>query len=151
MNHVHVAVGKSIKSAVLVADITFSYINQPKNMKNSSEGPEMNINNFESYINKTIFDRGYNYYMEGHVVEFYQQGENEYFFHIEGSNDYEVVVGIGDNGDILYSACDCPYDFGPVCKHEVAAYFQLQKMFHHETTKIDSRKNIQEVLNFFSA
>lgn len=120
-------------------------------MKNSSEGPEMNINNFESYINKTIFDRGYNYYMEGHVVEFYQQGENEYFFHIEGSNDYEVVVGIGDNGDILYSACDCPYDFGPVCKHEVAAYFQLQKMFHHETTKIDSRKNIQEVINFFSA
>lgn len=107
----------------------------------------MNINNFESYINKTIFDRGYNYYMEGHIVEFYQQGENEYFFHIEGSNDYEVVVGIGDNGDILDSSCDCPYDFGPVCKHEVAAYFQLQKMFHHETIKTDRRKNIHEVLN----
>jgi len=51
----------------------------------------MNINNFESYINKTIFDKGYNYYKEGHVVEFYQQGENEYFFYIEGSYDYEVV------------------------------------------------------------
>jgi hypothetical protein len=60
-------------------------------MKTSQEGPDMNINNFESYINKTIFDRGYNYYLEGHVVEFYQQGENEYFFHIEGSYDYEVV------------------------------------------------------------
>ncbi|MGG7621276.1 SWIM zinc finger family protein [Bacillus coreaensis] len=107
----------------------------------------MNINNFESYINKTIFDRGYNYYMEGHIVEFYQQGENEYFFHIEGSNDYEVVVGIGDNGDIIDSSCDCPYDFGPVCKHEVAAYFQLQKMFHHETIKTDRRKTIHEVLN----
>lgn len=116
-------------------------------MKTSQEGPDMNINNFESYINKTIFDRGYNYYMEGHVVEFYQQGENEYFFHIEGSYDYEVVVEIGVNGDILYSTCDCPYDFGPVCKHEVAAYFQLQKMFHHETIKTDRRKTIQEVLN----
>jgi hypothetical protein len=130
-----------------VADVTLSYINQPKNMKTSQEGPDMNINNFESYINKTIFDRGYNYYMEGHVVEFYQQGENEYFFHIEGSYDYEVVVEIGVNGDILYSTCDCPYDFGPVCKHEVAAYFQLQKMFHHETIKTDRRKTIQEVLN----
>jgi uncharacterized Zn finger protein len=130
-----------------VADVTLSYINQPKNMKTSQEGPDMNINNFERYINTTIFDRGYNYYMEGHVVEFYQQGENEYFFHIEGSYDYEVVVEIGDNGDILYSTCDCPYDFGPVCKHEVAAYFQLQKMFHHETIKTDRRKTIQEVLN----
>lgn len=83
----------------------------------------MNIHNFENHINKTIVDRGYFYYIEGNVVEAYEQGENEYIFHIEGSDEYEVIVEIGENGDILNSECDCPYDFGPVCKHEVAAYF----------------------------
>lgn len=34
----------------------------------------MNINNFESYINKTILDRGYTYYLEGNVVEAYDRG-----------------------------------------------------------------------------
>ncbi|MEK3988535.1 hypothetical protein [Robertmurraya sp. FSL R5-0851] len=33
----------------------------------------MHINDFKSYINKTILDRGYNYYMEGRVVDSYKQ------------------------------------------------------------------------------
>jgi hypothetical protein len=117
------------------------------------EGLKMNINNFESYINKTILDRGYSYYIEGNVVESYKQGENEFIFHIEGSDDYEVLVVIEDNGDILYSECDCPYDFGPVCKHEVAAYFQLLQMINHVTanknitSKTYERKMIHEVLS----
>ncbi|MEH7246844.1 hypothetical protein V7114_08705 [Neobacillus niacini] len=116
----------------------------------------MNINNFENDINKTIVDRGYSYYIEGNVVESFEQGENEYIFHIEGSDEYEVFVAIGDKGDILNSECDCPYDFGPVCKHEVAAYFQLYEMLNRVTTN-DNKKNktskittIQEVLNNLS-
>ena len=50
--------------------------------------------------------------------------------YIIGSEDYEVVVEMGDHGEIIYSECDCPYDFGPVCKHEVAAYFQLFDMLN---------------------
>jgi uncharacterized Zn finger protein len=117
---------------------------------------EMNINNFETYINKTIVDRGYSYYIEGNVVEAFGQGENEYIFHIEGSDEYEVLVEIGDNGDILNSDCDCPYDFGPVCKHEVAAYFQLNEMLNQVMTndnkmnKSSKRTTIQEILNKLS-
>jgi hypothetical protein len=120
------------------------------------EGLEMNIHHFENYINKTILDRGYNYYFEGNVVEAYEQGENEYIFQIEGSDDYEVVVKLGDNGDIVYSECDCPYDFGPVCKHEVAAYFQLDAMLKQATTKknkrskANKRPTIHEVLTNLS-
>jgi hypothetical protein len=116
----------------------------------------MNIINFKNYINKTIVDRGYSYYIEGNVVEAFEQGENEYIFHIEGSDDYEVLVGIGDNGDILNSECDCPYDFGPVCKHEVAAYFQLYELLNQVTTndmkmsKTNKRPTLQEVLSNLS-
>jgi len=68
----------------------------------------MNINHFENYINKTILDRGYHYYIEGNVVEVYEQGENDYIFHIEGSDDYEVLVRMEDNGDILYQSVIVP-------------------------------------------
>jgi uncharacterized Zn finger protein len=67
-----------------------------------------------------------------------------------------MLVEIGNNGDILYSQCDCPYDFGPVCKHEVAAYFQLFEMLNQEITndkiinKTRKRITIQEVLSNLS-
>ncbi|MEK4870268.1 SWIM zinc finger family protein [Niallia sp. FSL W8-1348] len=116
----------------------------------------MNINHFENDINKTIVDRGYSYYIEGYILEVYEKADNEYIFLIEGSDDYEVVVQLGDDGEILYSECDCPYDFGPVCKHEVAAYFQLFEMVNHvTTTKNDTnmtnkRTTIHEVLSNLS-
>jgi len=35
---------------------------------------------FENHINKTILDRGYDYYNEGNIIETYNQGDNEYIF-----------------------------------------------------------------------
>lgn len=94
----------------------------------------MNISNFKDYIDKTILDRGYDYYIQGNIVEANERRKNEYVFDIEGSDDYEVVVETTDNGEILYSECDCPYDFGPICKHEAAAYFELSDMLNQEKT-----------------
>ena len=116
----------------------------------------MNIHHFESHIDKTILARGYSYYVEGHVVDAYEQGENEYIFDIIGSEDYEVVVEIEDSGDIIYSECDCPYDFGPVCKHEVAAYFKLFEMLNKvvgkdlKTKRTQKQTSIEEVLSNLS-
>ena len=116
----------------------------------------MNINNFENHINKTIVDRGYDYYNAGNIIETYIQEENEYVFQVQGSEGYEVIVKIDENGEILYSTCDCPYDMGPICKHEVAAYFELFKMLNtghnnnKSTKEIPKQPAIQEVLNHLS-
>lgn len=116
----------------------------------------MNINNFEKHINKTILDRGYDYYNEGNIVEIYNQGDNEYIFQVQGSEDYQVTVKIDENGEILYSNCDCPYDFGPICKHQVAAYFQLLEIINSKSESGKSKKEItkqpeiKEVLNNLS-
>lgn len=77
----------------------------------------MNINNFENHVDKTILDRGYDYYISDNIVEVYKRGDNEYVFQIQGSDDYEVIVKIDNDGEIIYSECDCSYDFGPICKH----------------------------------
>ncbi|OOM73782.1 hypothetical protein [Clostridium sp. BL-8] len=88
----------------------------------------MNINNFNEYVDKTILKRGYEYYTDGNIVDYCNEGDNTYTFEVQGSEDYQVVVQLDDNGEIIYSECDCPYDFGPICKHEVAAYFELAEL-----------------------
>ncbi|WP_333860839.1 SWIM zinc finger family protein [Clostridium sp.] len=100
----------------------------------------MNLNNFKNHIDKKILDRGCAYYDAGNILETYSQGNNEYIFQIQGSKDYKVVVKLDDMGEILYSQCDCPYEFGLVCKHEAAAYFQLYDILNNE----DNIKSIKK-------
>ncbi|WP_053362329.1 hypothetical protein [Bacillus sp. FJAT-27251] len=95
----------------------------------------MNIFDFKSHIDKVILERGYDYYLDGRVTEAFELRKNEYVFHIEGSEDYQVEIEVKDNGDIIYSVCDCPYDFGPVCKHEAASYFELFNMLNQAAVK----------------
>lgn len=112
----------------------------------------MNINDFEKHINKTILDRGYDYYNECNIIETYNQGDNEYIFQVQGSDDYEVVVKVDENGEILYSNCDCPYDLGLICKHQVAAYFELNSKESSQSMKkeVVKQPEIKEVLNNLS-
>ena len=62
----------------------------------------MNINNFQNLINRTILDRGYNYYIGGNVDEDYVRRGNTYFFHVQGSDDCEVSVEIDDTGILSF-------------------------------------------------
>lgn len=117
----------------------------------------MNVNNFKDYINQTIIDRGYNYYVDGNVVATKKHGDNEYFFQVEGSENYEVFVEIERDGEILYSECDCPYDFGPICKHEVAVFYTLIDILKVEESpnpklrkKVNKQPNIAEILSNLS-
>lgn len=116
----------------------------------------MDINNFEEYIDNTIIDRGYDYYINGNIIGTYKQDDNEYLFKINGTDDYEVIVNINEDGEIIYSNCDCPYDFGPVCKHEVASYYKLQNILNNKDEKSKVEKNstkgsrIEDVLNELS-
>ncbi|HIG0362329.1 TPA: SWIM zinc finger family protein [Clostridium sporogenes] len=116
----------------------------------------MNINDFEKHINKTILDRGYGYYIDGNITETCNCTDNEYIFEVEGTEDYQVIVNIDDNGEILCSSCDCPYDFGPICKHEVATYFKLYEILNSNNIEKNLIKeevtfpDIKKVLNTLS-
>lgn len=113
----------------------------------------MNINNFNELIDKKILSRGYDYYLEG-VVEFLDKNNNEYIFQVEGSYLYEVSVELDDDGEIIHSQCDCPYDMGPICKHEVASYYELSKIINSKEAEIDIKNkrhpSLIDVLNKLS-
>ncbi|MGI1690030.1 SWIM zinc finger family protein [Thermoanaerobacter uzonensis] len=116
----------------------------------------MTIYDFEDYIDEIILDRGYDYYVGGNIIDIYNPGKNEYIFKIQGNDDYEVIVKLDDNGEILYSECNCPYDYGPVCKHQVAAFYKLVEIFssQNEASNVQKRakeqQDIKEVLDSLS-
>lgn len=85
----------------------------------------MNLNNFEEYIDEIILDRGYDYFEEERIIGVIEESEHEYLLTIAEAENYRVFVKLNKQGEIIESDCDCPYDFGPICKHQVAAFYQL--------------------------
>ncbi len=100
----------------------------------------MTLENFELFVDGKIKDRGFNYYKDGDVLKVEQVGEKEFSAVVFGSSLYNVYVKIKD-GEITESYCDCPYDFGNTCKHEVAVYYKIRK-----SEFIDTKEKIGEIL-----
>lgn len=51
--------------------------------------------------------------------------------------------------NVISSYCDCPYDFGPTCKHETAAYFKLFEILNNKSTEISiikKKTSLKEIL-----
>lgn len=84
------------------------------------------LTQFEQYIDETILKRGFQYFKKGHVHEPEEISPGVYEAIVEGSEDYTVQLTL-KNGIITEHVCDCPYDFGPVCKHVAAVIFYLQQ------------------------
>ena len=84
------------------------------------------LDNFEQQIDPTILKRGYEYFKKGYVTDVEDLGHGDYEAIVEGSETYTVRLHIEGN-EVTDYECDCPYDWGPVCKHLIAVLFYLQK------------------------
>ncbi len=78
-------------------------------------------------VDPKIFARGLDYYESGNVERIDHDGSHV-TAEVSGSDvePYLVGIDIDENGGVEYWECDCPYDWGPVCKHTVAALLALQ-------------------------
>jgi len=86
----------------------------------------INIHDFDEYQDPVIVERGKEYATEDRVISLHSTAKGMYSAVVRGNEDYEVFVELDDEGNILDSDCDCPYDFGPVCKHQAAVFFKLR-------------------------
>lgn len=84
------------------------------------------LNEFEQIIDETILKRGLSYFKNGLVADFVELSNGEYEASVSGSEEYTVRLEVNNN-EIVEHNCDCPYDFGPVCKHVVASIFYLKQ------------------------
>lgn len=82
------------------------------------------IHNFEQHISRKILDRGASYFEENTVQNLAQEGKN-WAADVYGTDDYLVEITIENNGKIIDWSCDCPYDYGPICKHVAATLYAI--------------------------
>ena len=87
---------------------------------------EISFNEFEQYIDDKILKRGLSYFKNNKVNQPIETGIGEYEATVEGTEDYTVKLVIRKDM-ILEHVCNCPYDWGPFCKHVVAVIFYLQQ------------------------
>lgn len=106
----------------------------------------MNLKNFEEYFDRTILQRGKNYYKNGAVLSIEKISENEYTAEVDGSELYDVTVEMDDYRNIHDMSCDCPYDMGAYCKHEAAVLYALRETNIKITQSSAKKLNLPQLL-----
>ncbi len=98
----------------------------------------MNLKSFESDVERKIVERGLDYYRSGDVKKLEKVGDNEFSAIVFGSDKYSIYIKL--NGEMIAEhECDCPYDWGNVCKHKVAVFYAIRSgNFSDASDKLNS-------------
>lgn len=100
----------------------------------------INIDMIRALDTPKIFERGKKYYETGMIIQpVIRQNGLEAFS--QGSMLYRVSATI-EKGDIKQIYCSCPYDWGALCKHQVA----LLLTYLHEPKSFIQRPTISTLL-----
>ncbi|MGB0948930.1 MAG: SWIM zinc finger family protein [Marinirhabdus sp.] len=86
----------------------------------------MALNDFENIIDPKILDRGFDYYENERIEEINQIEKAEFSATVIGPEEYTVYLKLSSDLEIHAHSCDCPYDWGNYCKHEVAVLYHMQ-------------------------
>lgn len=116
----------------------------------------INIFDFETQVNSTILKRGKQYYDNNFVKNLIKTDDESFEANVSGTNVYKVNVQINSLNQIR-SSCTCPFDFGPICKHEVAVFYRLREVIEQgalignsEELKSSDDWTLVEILNALS-
>ena len=80
-----------------------------------------------------IFQRGKNYYKQGKIKDYHinytEDNRYEIKGRVRGTYNYQIKIDLRIIENDLYfnNSCSCPYDWGDVCKHEVAVLYKFLK------------------------
>lgn len=85
----------------------------------------MTITTFDKEIDGRIVERGRLIHRSGGVEELAGDG-GAWTAQVEGTDLYDVSVSLGPGGRVVEAFCDCPYDYGPYCKHQAAVLFAIR-------------------------
>lgn len=87
----------------------------------------MTLQDFENQIDSKILKRGKEYFNNEHV-EFLEETKKGYWTaNVSGTDEYTVEIQLGNKDSIKKCFCDCPYDYGDICKHIVAVLYAISE------------------------
>jgi uncharacterized Zn finger protein len=105
--------------------------------------PELSEALIERYSSPESFRRGQEYYRQGAVASLILRGQ-ELRAEVAGSQfaPYGVRV-VFDEVGIIDAACSCPYEWGGLCKHIIAALLA----YSHEPQSVRELPALEEALS----
>lgn len=87
----------------------------------------MTLQDFENQIDSVILKRGKEYF-NNDSVEFLEEIKKGYWTaNVSGTDEYTVEIQLGSKDSIKKCFCDCPYDYGDICKHIVAVLYAISE------------------------
>jgi hypothetical protein len=102
----------------------------------------VNINNFEEQVNKTILERGIDYFESGYITHLQNISSAEWLAEVEGNyGNYNVEIELDDKNNIDSYSCNCPFE-GPICKHVVAVLLAIKEELN--SPKLKTKTNPPE-------
>ncbi|MHC8515909.1 SWIM zinc finger family protein [Sporosarcina sp. ITBMC105] len=116
----------------------------------------MNLYHFKEQVSPVILQRGFTYFASGLVTDItHDHEEGRYRASVEGTDLYEISIHMDEDYTILSSECTCPYDSGPICKHEVAVLYELLEHFEdgdfpEQFDSISNQPDLKDVLGSLS-
>ena len=91
------------------------------------------LKNFEKYLTDyNILWRWKDYFQNNKVYKLKECKNFLFEAEVIGSENYEVSVKLDVDNNIMALYCDCPYDYWPICKHEIALLHKLREKFIEE-------------------
>ncbi|WP_289137784.1 SWIM zinc finger domain-containing protein [uncultured Brevibacillus sp.] len=85
----------------------------------------MKLSDLSNLLDPVILDRGRKYLLAGNVLLVEEVGNLIFRAEVRGGELYEVYVELDEDDSVLSLECECPYDYGPICKHQAAVLLKL--------------------------
>ncbi|MCC5890618.1 MAG: SWIM zinc finger family protein [Alkalibacterium sp.] len=87
----------------------------------------MKLSDIEKALDPVILKRGMGYLNYENLKSVKKENNQLYRFVIKGSEVYTLHVALEEDKDTIFdTACTCPYNKGPYCKHQVAAFLYIR-------------------------
>ncbi|BFH10719.1 SWIM zinc finger family protein [Paenibacillus melissococcoides] len=99
----------------------------------------MKLTEIENTIDPNVLERGEAYWENGHIVAFREVKPRVYHAEVEGGVFYNVEIKLSSRGEVVHTFCDCPYDKGPICKHEAAVLLAIRHASQKKKAESDSK------------
>lgn len=101
------------------------------------------LENFEDWVPKDILRKGEDYWQKDNVDNLAQDGD-VWEADVYGSKDYLVEVKV-EKGEVKEWFCDCPYDYGPICKHVAAVLFEIREEVPEEELALAKKAEMRPI------
>jgi len=84
------------------------------------------LSSFDRDMDETIVKRGRDYFRKGHVRDLELVDDGMWRALVEGTEAYDTRITLMKDS-ITQHRCNCPYDLGQYCKHEVAVLYAIRE------------------------